>query len=169
MKVVKTKLYYSLGDMANKSNFNERLDLELGDYDGSSIIKAFYDKNLTKNAGFFSYDYTNIQNHNQLNSGIVDNYLKETLCYYKVRATANQAEEKQVFEVSALYKDDTAKVGESAITSLLKVKFVGLGFTDENINKTNVVITYDNAGTASWNKYKIKYLRRVNVKQFVSQ
>ena len=89
----------------------------------------------------------------------------QTLRYYKVRATVNPAEEKQVFEVNALYKDDTAKVGESAITSLLKVQFVGL---DENINKTNVVITYDNAGTASWNKYKIKYLRRVNVKQFVS-
>ncbi len=166
MKVVKTKLYYGLGDMANKYNFNERFDTELGDYDGSCLIKAFYDKNLTKNAGLFSNKYINIQNRNKLNSGIVDNYLKETLCYYKPRATVNQAEEKQVFEVNALYKDDTAKVGESAITSLLKVQFVGL---DENINKTNVVITYDNAGTASWNKYKIKYLRRVNVKQFVSQ
>ena len=90
MNVVKTKLFYTLGESADETNYNERLD-DLGDYDGTALMKAFYDKKLTKSAGLFQYEYINIQNRNQLTSGIVDNYLNETLYYYKPAPAAAAA------------------------------------------------------------------------------
>ena len=123
-------------------------------FNSNRLIKLTNKQNVPKVDSFIVYDTKKIPSDNSANSGINNVYLYETAT---IRC------KNDYINIYALYPDSGSI--PSGVTTVPTQIFSVNSATGIFKNVKNVLIDYDNNGTATWNKNNIKFLRRLTFKK----